>query len=68
VRSSSPRALKRSAALGQESAVREQVNALFEDLGDAGHAAYRSDPLWLSVQEAARDAPLVIEPPTAPPG
>jgi hypothetical protein len=48
--------------------VREQVNALFEDLGDAGYAAYRSDPRWLGVQEAAREALLVMEPPTAPPG
>ena len=48
--------------------VREQVNALFEDLGDAGYPAYRSDPRWLGVQEAARVAILVMEPPTAPAG
>jgi hypothetical protein len=48
--------------------VREHVNALFEDLGDSGYAAYRSDPRWLRVQEAVREALLVMQPPTARPG
>jgi hypothetical protein len=43
-------------------AVRERVNAIFEDLGDVGFEAYRSDPRWKRVQEAARQAVAVIEP------
>jgi hypothetical protein len=42
--------------------IRERVNAIFADLGDAGFAAYRSDPRWPGVQEAARHAVAVIEP------
>lgn len=45
-------------------AVRERVNAIFEDLGDAGFGAYRSDTRWPGVQEAAREAKAVIEPET----
>jgi hypothetical protein len=44
-------------------AFRERLNAMFEDLRDAGYAAYRSDPRWPGVQKAARDAIAVIESP-----
>jgi hypothetical protein len=43
-------------------AVRERLDAIFADLGDAGFDAYRSDPRWSDVREAARHALAVIEP------
>jgi hypothetical protein len=45
---------------------RERLNAVFDDLGEVGYAAYRSDPRWPGVQEAARDALVAIESPDAP--
>ena len=44
-------------------AFRERLDAMFKDLGDQEYPAYRSDPRWPAVQEAARDAIAVIAPP-----
>lgn len=41
-------------------AFRERLDAVFTDLGDAEFAAYRADPRWPGVQDAARDAAQVL--------
>jgi hypothetical protein len=38
----------------------DRLNAVFADLGEADFAAYRADPRWPAVQEAARDAAQVL--------
>jgi hypothetical protein len=39
---------------------RERINAIFDDLGDASYAAYRTDERWRGVQEPALDAVAVL--------
>ena len=49
-------------------AFRGRLNAIYEDLGDAGYAAYRSDSRWAGVQKAARAAVAATELPSTPSG
>jgi len=39
---------------------RKRISAIFDDLGDAGYAAYRADERWRRVQEAALAADAVL--------
>jgi hypothetical protein len=39
---------------------RKRIDAIFDDLGDAGYAAYRPDERWRWVREAALDAVAVL--------
>jgi hypothetical protein len=39
---------------------RKRIDAILDDLGDAGCAAYRPDERWRGVREAALDAVAVL--------
>ena len=41
-------------------AFHEQLDAIYSDLGDVGYLAYRSDPRWAGIRDAAQEALVVL--------